>query len=386
MKSNSGRYWYIALLLAATIVVAFLSRRPINRVDVTRQTDQQPTTKLVDPLPATSPVPSGTAQTVLDVTPQKDPERTPKLANPLPATPPVASSTVQTVDPIYEIIRAEREQRLRRMANAPIDFFGKVIDEEGNPVAGASTFYILGTLSFEGSPTLEGPKTDEAGLFSITGKRGPTLSVWVQHDRYYSTATAKQRLEYAPKDYVPGKAPPVPPSKGSPTIFILKRKGVAEPLVHHQRIKTKLPMNAMPVSINARSGKTGDGGNETISIAMKSDGDKLPLNAFHPFDWNVTIAVPGGGMVERSDALNFEAPVEGYVPRQTINMPASLPQDAWKSDIQRDYFVKFGSGNYGRVRLSISGDKGRSIAEVFLNPMPGSRNLEFDPRTVVKSP
>ena len=32
------------------------------------------------------------------------------------------------------------------MANAPIDFFGKVIDEEGNPVAGASTFYIVGTF------------------------------------------------------------------------------------------------------------------------------------------------------------------------------------------------------------------------------------------------
>ena len=48
MKSNSGRYWYIALLLAATLVVAFLSQRPINRVHVTRQTDQQPTTKLVD--------------------------------------------------------------------------------------------------------------------------------------------------------------------------------------------------------------------------------------------------------------------------------------------------------------------------------------------------
>ncbi len=208
----------------------------------------------------------------------------------------------------------------------------------------------------------------------------------MQHDRYYSTASAKQRFEYARKDYLPGKAPPLPPSKASPTILIVKRKGVAEPLVHHQRIKTKLPMNAMPVSIDARSGKTGGGGNETISIAMRSDGDKLPLNAFHPFDWNVTIAVPGGGMVERSDALNFEAPEEGYVPRQTINMPASLAQDAWKSDIQRDYFVKFGSGNYGRVRLSISGDKGRSIAEVFLNPIPGSRNLEFDPRTVVKSP
>lgn len=385
MKSNNGRYWYIALLLAAALVVAFLLWRPRNRVDVTRQANPEPTPKLVNPLPATSPVASGTAQAVLDVTRQTNPEPTPKLANPLPAASPVASGTAQMVDPIYEAIKAEREQKLREMANTPIDFFGKVIDEDGSPVVGASTFYILGALSFEGSPTLEGPKTDAAGLFSITGKRGPTLSVWVQHDGYYSTENAKQRFEYARKDYMPGKEPPLPPSKGSPTIFVLKRKGVAEPLVHHQRIKTKLPMNAMPVSINARSGQTGRG-KETISIAMKSDGEKLPLNAFHPFDWSVTIGVPGGGMVERSDALNFEAPADGYVPQQSISMPASLTQDAWKSDIQRDYFVKFASGNYGRVRLNISGDKGRSIAEVFLNPIPGSRNLEFDPRKVVKSP
>lgn len=356
MKSSNSRYWYIALLLAAA-VIAFLLWKPKNKAESTLQVSPTPSPKLVNPpLPLTTPAP-------------------------------VVSGTTPTVDPIYEAIKAEREQKLHEMANTPIDFFGKVIDEEGNPVEGASTFYIVGTFSFEGSPTLEGPKTDGSGLFSITGKRGPTFSVWVEHDGYYNTDTAKQRFEYARKNYTPGKEPPLPPrNSNDPTVFVLKKKGVAEPLVHHQRIKTKLPMNATPVTINARSGQAGGGGNEVISIAMKSDGDKLPLNTFHPFDWSVTIEAPGGGIVERSDALDFEAPADGYVPQQSINMPAFLPKDAWKSDIQRDYFVKFGSGNYGRVRLNISGDKGRSIAEVFLNPKPGDRNLEFDPAKAVKSP
>lgn len=298
---------------------------------------------------------------------------------------PVVSAPTSFVDPIYEDVRAEREQKLREMANAPIEFFGKVVDERGNPVEGASTFYIVGTLSLEGSPTLDGPRTDSSGLFSITGKRGPTLSVWVEHDGYHKTGTAKQRFEYARKDYTLGNEPPTPPrNSNAPSIFVLKRKGMAEPLVYHQRIRTKLPMNASPITIDARTGQSGGRGNEVISISMRSDGDKLPLNTFHPFDWSVTIEVPGGGVAERMDALDFEAPEDGYLPQQTINMPTSLPQGAWKSDIQRDFFVKFPSGNYGRIRLNISGDKGRSISEVFLNPTPGNRNLEFDPEKAIK--
>jgi hypothetical protein len=145
-------------------------------------------------------------------------------------------------------------------------------------------------------------------------------------------------------------------------------------------------MNGTPVAVNIRSGQADGGSNEALTFIMKSDGDRLPLNKFYPFDWSVHIQVPNGGLVERSDALNFQAPANGYVPEVTIEMPASLPTDQWKSDIQRDYFVRFGSGNYGRIQLRISGDKGRSIAETFLNPNPGSRNLEFDPNKVVQSP
>jgi len=354
MKSNNNRYWFIPLLLAAAFVIAFFLWRQKSGPDASGQTTSAPASKLATPSPATTPAP-------------------------------VVNVTTPMVDPIYEAVKAEREQKLRDMADAPIDFFGKVVDGKGNPVMGASTFYIVGSFSFEGSPTLQGPATDAAGLFSITEKRGPDFSVRVEHSDYYKTSSADQQFEYAHKAYVPGKEPPSPPTKGNPAVFVLKKKGLAEALVHHQRIKTKLPMNAAPVTINARSGQAG-GGNEVISITLRSDGDKLPLNTFHPFDWSVTIEASGGGIVERSDALDFEAPADGYVTQQTINMSASLPKDVWKSDIQRDYFIKFGSGNYGRVRLNISGDKGRSIAEVFLNPTPGSRKLEFDPKKVVKSP
>jgi hypothetical protein len=275
-------------------------------------------------------------------------------------------------------VTAHRSFSLLAIAYAPINFYGKVVDEGGKPVEGATTSYSVGSFSFAGSPRLEGPKTDADGLFSITGKRGPTLSVRVQHGKYHATETADKSFEYAPRNYMPGREPPAPPrDRKNPAIFVLKKKGVAEPLLHHPKLRTRLPMDGKPVTLDARSGNIVSAGSETITFSMKSDGDKLPLNEFYPFDWSVTIEVPGGGMVERAGALEFLAPAEGYIPRHAIDMPATSTGSAWKSQVERDYFVRFGSGKYGRITLQLSGEKGRCLAEIFLNPS-GSRNLEFD--------
>ncbi len=302
------------------------------------------------------------------------------------STPLVGGNAInQSGDPIYEKTKAYRELKLKEIANTPIDFFGQVVDENGNPVEGASTFYIVANLSFYGSPTITGPKTDSGGRFSITGKRGPDFSVWVEHPDYYKTESADKKIEYARRDYMPGKEPPLPPTLNSPAIFVLKKKGVPEPLVHYGELKIRLPFNGNPISIDTRTGRIGQG-NESVVITLQSEGDTLPINTFYPFNWSVTIQVPGGGLVERSDAFNFQAPVDGYLPKMLIKMPASLSRDEWNSEIQKDFFVSFASGNSGRVRLDISGEKGRCIAETFLNPKTGSRNLEFDPAKAVKSP
>jgi hypothetical protein len=287
--------------------------------------------------------------------------------------------------PNYEQIKAEREQKLQRFFNAPIDFYGKVVDENDQPISGASTHYIVASASFYGSPTLDGPQTDAKGFFSITGKRGPRLSVWVEHPRYHKTDSAHQRIEYARGEYMAGKEPPPPPTKENPAIFVLHKKGIAEPLIRHQEIKRRLPFNGNPIGINLRTGGEGQDG-ESIIIALQSEGDKVPINTFRPFNWSLTIQVLGGGLVERLNALDFQAPADGYRPQIVIEMPAFLPEGDWKSEIQQEYFVAFGSGSYGRVRLDISGLKGRCIAETYLNPKAGSRNLEFDPGKLVQAP
>jgi hypothetical protein len=353
MKLNSRRSLLGLLLLVASVVVSLILLQ--DRAKTSDRVDQASENHT-----ATSPPesPSATA---------------------------TGNSVDQSADSNFVEIKKQRELKLHQFFNTPIDFFGKVVDENQVPISGASTYYIVASASFEGSPTQEGPKTNEAGFFSITGKRGPDFSVRVEHSDYYQTESADQKIEYARRDYMPGKEPPLPPSRENPTIFILRKRGVAEPLVHQQEVRVRLPFNGNQVRINMETGEIGQG-KKSLLVTMRSDGDKLPLNTFYPFDWSVKIQVLGGGLVERTDMLNFEAPTDGYVSELVVKMPASLPRSEWKSWVQKDFFVSFATGNYGRVRLNISGEKGRCIAETFLNPTPGSRNLEFDPTKVVKSP
>lgn len=156
-----------------------------------------------------------------------------------------------------------------------------------------------------------------------------------------------------------------------------------EPLIHLPRIRTKLPANGVPVNVNVRSGRSNSWGDETISISIKSSNDRVTPGDDKPFDWLAIVEVPGGGLVERTDAFASEAPVDGYAAKRGINMPAWLPKEKWHSEIKRDYFVKFRSGNYALLRMKFSGKESRTITEVFLNPKSGSRNLTFDPNKVV---
>ena len=319
--------------------------------------------------------------------PRVDKER---LFVPPPISPPPSQANTPPAEidlapgRVREHQEVQRNQRLEEFFGAPVNFFGKVVDQNGNPVSGAKTFYNVSTASLSGSPALKGPDTNEYGAFEITGERGPSLSVSVDHPDFYKTGTSHQRFAYAHAG--PTSEPPsILPSKSNPAIFVLQKKGEPTELIHHSRIVARLPIDGSSIMINLRTGTEGEG-SEAIILSVRSEIDTLPLNEFHPFKWSVTIGVPGGGLIERTDALNFEAPLDGYAPQIEIAMPAALSGDRWSSSAQRDYFVRFASGQHGRIAINVSGEKGRCIAEAFLNPEPGNRNLEFDPAKAVNEP
>ena len=83
--------------------------------------------------------------------------------------------------------------------------------------------------------------------------------------------------------------------------------------------------------------------------------------------------------MKREDTeLSFEAPEDGYKP--TLEMQMLPTAKRWHEDDDGQYWLKLGNGTYARMRFRITTGGGHFASVVsFLNPKPGSRNLEYDP-------
>jgi hypothetical protein len=293
--------------------------------------------------------------------------------------------TMPSQDQRFERVHEEREKSINAIANTPISFFGKVIDQYKQPIVGAQTQFIVGSLSLHGSPTEQGPVTGPDGEFAITDRRGPDLTVSVERAGYDTTPASEQHFEYARGPYMADKAPPALPTKASPAIFVLRKKGEASQLVYFQKIPLTLPLNGKTVALDLLHGHAVDTP-DAIYFRLQSRGNTLPLNEFYPFEWSLNVEVPNGGLLSRHDDLAFEAPPDGYTSTFTILMPVTQSSPNWKSGADQGFFVKLATGRYGRFRIHLSAESGRGYIESYVNPTPGDRNLEFDPVRQIKVP
>jgi len=79
---------------------------------------------------------------------------------------------------------------------APIEFYGKVVDENSNPLAGAKvSFHWVETPDESGNKTST-TESDADGLFSMRGARGPNLSVSVSKEGYYASREKHPAFKY----------------------------------------------------------------------------------------------------------------------------------------------------------------------------------------------
>lgn len=101
----------------------------------------------------------------------------------------------------------EIERNWKAQLSAPINFFGKVLDENEQPVATATVGFTWNDLPPEEETTnftgesftpfayMHSSKSqttsDAQGLFSLVDKKGKGLSVTVSKAEYYPTASAR---------------------------------------------------------------------------------------------------------------------------------------------------------------------------------------------------
>jgi hypothetical protein len=276
--------------------------------------------------------------------------------------------------PTRTLLSRQTEQRERFLAAfaTPISFFGRVVVKYGAAVTLADIKIAANDKAFGGRPSEYVAKSDANGLFSITGIKGLTLSVEVSKPGYQVIPPADEKVtssgifEYG----LSSSRGRHHPEKEAPVLFTLRKPGMLEPLHKVGQKNFRIQRDGTPLTISLDQV-----GQHKVMLRCWNN-NLQRLEGQRQYDWRFEIAVLDGGLVPRA-GLDPEAPVDGYVPKDLVEMPASLPPHEWHGFVERSYFIRFDDQSFARAKLEVHAGGDHFVAwESVFNPKPGSRNLE----------
>lgn len=264
-----------------------------------------------------------------------------------------------------EKIRQKWREKSINEWRTPIDFYGRVVDEGNNAVAGASVHFIWNDLSEKGTSEAD-TRSDESGLFSLTGKKGKAMTVYVSKDGYYEYVPSGLAFNYA------GENQNFVPDAGNPVVFRLRKRGEGADLIHYDR-SFQLPKDGAPVLIDLPTGKVTTSSQNAIQVeAWIYDSEKIDR---WKYNWKCRVSVPGGGLQIYDEQFPFLAPEENYFPEEVIDMTVTN-NPSWSDRARRNYYIRTADGKFGRMLFTmIPGGDHFCELNLYFNPS-GSRNLE----------
>lgn len=293
---------------------------------------------------------------------------------------PTSSNTVQSESKSTQITAPEGQASalLTSAYNTPIDFWGKAMDDTGQPVPGASVHFVVSDKYFEDGSDYD-TTTDTKGLFSLTGVKGLSMSVRVTKPGYYlmqseSRATIAYGYRTEANDIRP------PPTKDQPSIFVLRKAHPNTALKLGTGRRVILPQDGKPIAVRLDGHNTVSPGMDG-ALVIETQLDLARMNELKQFPWRCRLSVPGGGLIKRTDKLGFEAPDSGYLTEEIIlmNLPHSR-SDRWTAIIERDLFLKLPGNIFGRITIKLDIDERATHNWLHYSSAwdpTGSRNLEI---------
>lgn len=289
---------------------------------------------------------------------------------------------VQDQDKLSE--RAKMIRMAIEAANVPIEFWGKVTDQDGVPLEGvkiAYTGFILwgtdGGVSWEPKEHKGQAVSDATGLFAITGFKSNSLGLdSFSKPGYVYRGRPNHSFDFG------GNMPEwrFVPQRNKPVCFAMVNERVLESLI---QLKGRLRVSGDGTLgyWNLWSGEPDDEGEPDpsgeLTIIFRSE-LAVPANPTQVFDWSADLEIVGGGIMEAPwEEEIHRAPEAGY----SAMVPYSREPEK-RGIIGCAYYVRTRNGNYGRIQVEVSPSHDGRTARCFItsemNPRPGSRNLEPD--------
>jgi hypothetical protein len=268
----------------------------------------------------------------------------------------------------------------------PINFYGKVVAENDQPVKGATAHFI-----WDGGVTNNNPRpftdtgkisadvtTDSTGLFSLTNVMGTELDASVDKAGYYPFRRngGMQYFKYSKMnlDAFYGIGDCFKPDSNHPVIYYLHKKGQGAELVTSDNgmrssVAVHIPKDNSPVRVDLMQKQASATGQLEISQV------KPPFQA--ATNWSFSLSIPDGGLVENQDEFQFTAPESGYQP--TVEYDFTKGETNWTTQVSKQFYIAFGEPRkYGWLRIE-SNLAQETIFLTYAINSTGSRNLEPKP-------
>jgi hypothetical protein len=256
------------------------------------------------------------------------------------------------------------QQKMLADWQRPIEFYGKVVDENSNAVSGAQvSFHWMQSPSEDGSRS-SNTESDVGGLFSLLGAAGPTLSVSISKDGYYTSRLTPDGFRYDGDK-------PFQPSSLDPVVFHLRKKAQGVELITSENgmrsdVWLRVPKDGTPVRVDFSQKQASPTGQLKISQ------NKPPFQ--NATNWSFSMSIPDGGLVENQDEFQFAAPESGYQP--TVEYDFAKDGTNWTTQVTKQFYIAFGEPRkYGWLRIESNLAQETIFLTYAINPT-GSRNLE----------
>lgn len=246
-----------------------------------------------------------------------------------------------------------------------LDIYGVVIDQNGEPVAGAK---IRGAIGYNNGPVSSSgvfryTESDSQGRFNFQGIHGAGIGIWPTKDGYY----------YNPKLPSTTRPDDLLPDPNNPIVFKMWKLRGKEPLVSSS-MQFTIPFDGTTTALDLVAQK--QDANGEVRVVMVRSPSQVKRSG-QKFDWNIKIEMVQGGVMAIGDAYPYWAPENGYVPSFQLNVSSNdVP---WRSTMTQDFYIKNSQGHFGRLRIIVHAalTPVRIKFDFWLN-QSGSQNLETD--------
>ena len=288
----------------------------------------------------------------------------------------VPKSGVQETPAAKERMTAALRKRLQE-GNVPIDFYGKVVDQNGAPVAGVEVKAAI-RLMKEPIPGMIGDgfdylvaSTASDGTFSFLNRTGEFFGIdKIQKEGYLVSATVHEKTYY----YYASDEKKYRPNPSVPEVFKIWKQMGAEKLIE-KNLKYKLTTEGRSYGLDLLNGAQAKA--DAIADIRVSMTAPSVIKPHVKYDWNFVLEAAEGGLIETSDDYMYLAPLDGYVSRIQVSFNAS---DAnWSDNFRKRFYVMSRNGSvYARIEILVGvalNGRGYLHIESASNPN-SSRNLE----------